>query len=744
MSKNLVIVESPAKAKTISKFLGKDYSVLASMGHVRDLPKSKMGIDVEHSFDPSYLIPVDKKKVITELKSKIKTGTVIWLATDHDREGEAIAWHLIEALKVQKHPLHRILFHEITRPAIEAAIKAPQQLNMDLVNAQQARRILDRLVGYELSPLLWKKVRYGLSAGRVQSVAVRLVVDRERERRAFKSEEYWSIEAQFYPKGEAKSLFKAKLFKKDGKSIDLTNEAQVQAIVRHLDAADFVVSNVEQKEVRKNPAPPFITSTLQQEAARKLRFSVKKTMMLAQQLYEGIQMDHGHHGLITYMRTDSVFLSDLATTAMTKFVRDHFGNEYALDTPRRYKSKKGAQEAHEAIRPVEVMLIPEAVAKYLDKDQARLYELIWKRAVASQMAAAVFDRMAVDIDASKEGYQFRATGQRMAFPGFIKVYVEDSDERTEEDDNDDRLLPELKKDQVVISKEFTPAQHFTQPPPRYTEASLVKKLEAEGIGRPSTYAPTISTVITRGYIQKEEGALAPTDLAEIVTDVLVEHFPNIVDVGFTAKMEGDLDLIAEGEEDWVKFLKEFYGPFHENVEAKTESIKKEDVVNEVTDEICETCGKSMVIKFGRFGKFLSCSDYPQCKTSRPLDQKPEEAAALKELQRKFSDKKCSECGELMEVKRGKYGEFLGCSAYPKCKNIQAIVKFSGVKCPECKDGQLIERRTKKGGRLFWGCNKYPKCKFATWDKPVEGACETCGGLKVEKKDAVVCVTCDKK
>lgn len=741
MSKNLVIVESPAKSKTIEKFLGNDYKVLASMGHVRDLPKSQMGIDIEGGFEPEYLIPADKKKTISELKKNIKSDTVIWLATDHDREGEAIAWHLIEALKISKNPLKRILFHEITKPAIEEAIKNPGALNMDLVNAQQARRVLDRLVGYELSPLLWKKIRYGLSAGRVQSVAVRLVVDRERERDAFNPEEYWSLTAEFYPEGNKKELFKAMLHKKDGKSLKVTSEKESQKILKDLEKAKYIVAKVEEKEVLRHSAPPFITSTLQQEAARKLHMSVKKTMIVAQQLYEGITMGHGHHGLITYMRTDSLSLSVQATTAMKKLIESEYGKEYALAEPRVFKKKKGAQEAHEAIRPVDVTLKPDDIKSYLDKDQFRLYELIWKRAIASQMAPARLERMAVDIQDDKHGYEFRANGQRVTFPGFIKVYVEDVDTPEEAEDNEENRLPLLKVKQVVVEKELVPAQHFTKPPPRYTEASLVKKLESEGIGRPSTYAPTISTIIARGYIEKDGSSLAPTDTADVVTDMLVEHFPTIVDVGFTAGMETDLDRIAEGEEDWRKFMKNFYDPFHKNIESKMESIKKEDVVNVKSDEKCDKCGKPMVIKLGRFGKFFSCSDYPTCKNAKPLEEDPAEKKAMEELQKKLGGKKCSECSSPMEVKKGRYGEFLGCTGYPKCRNMQAIVKFSGVHCPDCKEGQLIERRTKKGGRLFWGCNKYPKCKFASWDKPLEGECKKCGGLRVEKKGEEVCVTC---
>jgi DNA topoisomerase-1 len=741
MSKNLVIVESPAKAKTISKFLDKNYTVLASMGHVRDLPKSKMGIDVEGDFEATYLIPQDKKKTIKELKSKLKSDTTLWLATDHDREGEAIAWHLLQALEVKKQPVHRIAFHEITKSAILEAIANPQTLNQDLINAQQARRILDRLVGYELSPLLWKKIRYGLSAGRVQSVALRLVVERERERNAFKSEEYWSITGTFYPEGSAKEVFTAKLTQHAGKPLTLSDETSARGAEAALKDRKYHVQSVERKEVRRNPAPPFITSTLQQEAARKLHMSVKKTMTLAQQLYEGVDVGEGTQGLITYMRTDSVNLATQATTAMREFIVKQYGKEYALATPRQYKSKKGAQEAHEAVRPVDITLTPDSLKSYLDKDQLRLYELIWKRALASQMEAAVLDRVSVDLQDESSEYTFRATGQTVRFSGFIQLYVEGTDEPAE-DDQAEGLLPQLSEGQAVVADAFDTQQHFTQPPARYTEASLVKRLEAEGIGRPSTYAPTISTILAREYVKKEGTALFPTDVGNVVTDVLVEHFPTIVDVQFTAKMEDDLDNIAEGKEEWHAFLKAFYSPFHANVLEKQKTLKKEEVVTETTDEICELCGKPMIVKLGRYGKFLSCSDYPKCKNARPLEEnKKEDTPEFLELQKKLAGKVCPKCGKPMEVKKGRYGEFLGCTGYPACRQMQPIVKFTGVKCPECKEGQLVERRTRKGARIFYGCNKFPKCKFASWDKPLEGACKQCESLRVQKGDKMVCSKC---
>ena len=601
MSKNLVIVESPAKAKTIEKFLGKDFKVLASMGHVRDLPKSKMGIEIDKGFEPSYMVPADKKKVIKELKSNLKKDTIVWLATDHDREGEAIAWHLIEALKLNGHAQHRILFHEITKPAIQAAIKEPGELNMDLVNAQQARRVLDRLVGYELSPFLWKKIRYGLSAGRVQSVALRLIVDRERAREAFKPEEYWSITGEFYADSHKKETFIAKLHKKEGEALKISSEKESEKVMKDLEKSDFSVTSIEEKEVKRNPSPPFTTSTLQQEAARKLGFSVKKTMIIAQQLYEGITMKHGHHGLITYMRTDSMNLSTQSTSAMKKLIEADYGKEYALDKPREYKKKKGAQEAHEAIRPVDVALKPEDLESQLDKDQMRLYELIWKRALASQMSVAVMERISVDIQDAEHHYEFRANGQRIKFAGFMKVYLEGKDEGDEGESDDENFLPKLEKGQTVYEKEVVPAQHFTQPPPRYTEASLVKKLEAEGVGRPSTYAPTISTIMSRGYVEKEGSALLPTGIGDIVTDVLVKHFTNIVDIGFTANMEEILDRVAEGEEDWRAMLKDFYGPFHELIEQKEKTVSRDEAAQARVLGHDPKTGLEVSVRIARYG-----------------------------------------------------------------------------------------------------------------------------------------------
>lgn len=750
MAENLVIVESPAKAKTISKILGSKYVVRASMGHVRDLPKSKMGIEVENHFKPTYMVPMEKKKVITELKSLLKKGSHLWIATDEDREGEAIGWHLLQALDVdsKKLAVDRIVFHEITEGAIKNALKHPRQIYQDLVDAQQARRVLDRLVGYELSPLLWKKIRYGLSAGRVQSVAVRLIVEREREIRAFKAEEYWTITAQFL---KGKDVFEAQLVKFKSKELKLKNGEDAEKVLKALAKALYKVVKVEEKEVTRNPAPPFTTSTLQQEASRKLGFGVKRTMIIAQQLYEGVDRGKDTTGLITYMRTDSVNLSEVALKQAQEVIAKDFGKEYCLEKPRYYKGRKGAQEAHEAIRPVDLSLKPEDVKDYLDKDQLRLYELIWKRTLACQMKEAKLKALGVDIEAfqgtQSTEYTFRATGQTIEFPGFMRAYVEGFDHPEEELAQQEKLLPALGQNDELDLKKLDPLQHFTKPPARYTEASLVKKLESEGIGRPSTYAPTISTIMTRGYVEKEAKQLKPTDVAEVVNDMLVEHFPNIVDYKFTAEMEESLDLIAEGKKKWEPVIADFYTPFHKNIEMKQDTLKKEDIVNlEKTDEKCEKCGEMMIVKLGRFGKFLSCSNYPKCKNAKPMaggvavQKTPEEL----ELEKKLSGKKCEKCGEPMQVKHGRFGDFLGCSGYPKCRNIQPIVKPTGVKCPKCGKGQMIERHARKTGKVFYGCNQYPKCQNALWDKPTGELCKTCGGLLVMKKDQEMCPECEKQ
>ncbi|MBI5152251.1 type I DNA topoisomerase, partial [Candidatus Peregrinibacteria bacterium] len=621
-------------------------------------------------------------------------------------------------------------------------------IDMFLVDAQQARRVLDRLVGYELSPLLWKKVRYGLSAGRVQSVAVRLVVEKEREILAFKPEEFWTIIGKF--ETPRKEILEAQLTHVNGTSSRENrslNEADAKNILLELDGGIYKVANIEQKDSIRTPPPPFTTSILQQEASRKLGFPVKKTMVVAQQLYEGVEVFGKATGLITYMRTDSMNLAASAVSQAQEIIAKEFGNQYTISSPRIYKSKKHIQEAHEAIRPVDLSITPSSVKAVLTRDQFKLYDLIWKRMLACQMADAVFNQVTVSIVGEKSGaslpYIFTAKGQTIKFAGFLMAYTEGSDNPEEELEKQEKLLPQVENGEALAAREFLPSQNFTRPPARYTEASLVKKLESEGIGRPSTYAPTITTILFRGYVKKDEKHLVPTDLGNVVTDLLVTHFPEVVDYKFTAEMEDVLDEIAEGKRQWQPIVQEFYTPFHRLVAEKQETLNKQDIVSEQTSEICEKCGSPMVIKLGRFGKFLSCANYPKCKNAKPLENTKEAAAAAeitRELEQKFAGKKCDKCGADMVVKKGRYGNFLGCSAYPKCKNIQAIVTFTGVKCPKC-GGQVIERRTRKGGKLFYGCNKYPKCKFATWDKPTGEICAKCNSLIVEKNGKKFCGEC---
>lgn len=732
----LVIVESPAKARTITKFLGRGYTVRASIGHVRDLPKSQLGVDVENNFRPEYITPRDKTKVVAELKKLADKADTIILATDEDREGEAIAWHLLAALKLKTDgdkKIERIVFHEITKTAIEAALKNPRELNRDTIDAQQARRILDRLVGYELSPVIWKKIRYGLSAGRVQSVAVRLIVEREREIEKFDPEEYWSLTANLEtPRGDS---FTAELAKIADQKAVVSSRAAAEKIEMDLKGAEWKVGKVEKKEKRRYPSPPFITSSLQAEASRKLGFSVKKTMMLAQRLYEGA--DAGE-GLITYMRTDSTNLAASAVTSARSLIAQKFGKEFVPGKPWVFKKKaKGAQEAHEAIRPTDPARLPESLQSTLERDQFRLYELIWQRFIACQMAEAVLDQTGVDVEA--KDYIFRATGQIVKFAGFLAVYAPARDSKEEAAADAEKILPEILTNELLQLLQLNSEQHFTKPPARYTEATLVKKLESEGIGRPSTYAPTISTIQVRGYVDKLGRSLRPTDTGKVVNDFLVEHFAKVVDYKFTAKMEEELDEIAMGKLRWNEVLKNFYIPFHKNLVEKEATIKKEDVVNEKTKEVCEKCGEAMVIKLGRFGKFLSCSGYPACKNARPLDD--EQVAENKALTEKIGDKKCPDCSSPLVVKRGRFGAFVGCSGYPKCKFIDKSANKTGIKCPECERGDVVEKFAKKSRKKFWGCDAYPKCKFASWDAPAKEPCPECGALVVLKKDKLTCLKC---
>ncbi len=727
MAKTLVIVESPTKAKTITRFLDGKYKVEASFGHIRDLPSSKMGIDIEHDFEPTYVIPPKSKKRVAELKKLAKDAPEVILATDEDREGEAIAWHLVTALGLKEKDIKRIAFHEITKTAIAKALENPRTLDIHLVDAQQARRVLDRLVGYELSPFLWKKVRRGLSAGRVQSVAVRLIVEREREIQKFKPEEYWSIVATFNKDGQ----FLGRLAKIDGKALDklgIKNEANAKKILADLQNRPAEVLEVTKKEVRRNPAAPFITSTLQQEAARKLGFSAKQTMMYAQQLYEGVEVgEEGSTGLITYMRTDSVNLSDQALESAKQAITEKYGKDYLLPEPRRYASKsKNAQEAHEAIRPTDLVRDPESIKEHLDRNQFRLYDLIWKRTIASQMPEAIFDATSVDTEISGDKkYIFRSTGQIIKFDGFMKVYLEGTDE--EEIESEEGLLPELKQGDKPKVLKIIPNQHFTQPPPRYSDATLIKALEEYGIGRPSTYAPTISTIQDRGYVDKINKKFQPTEMGFIVNDILVEHFPKVVDLEFTAGMEEQLDQIADGNKEWVPVIKEFYKPFHDNLKTKEAEVEKHV---ELLDEKCPESGHPLQIKFGRFGKFICCSNYPECKYKRPM---PEEQKIIDDNKGEICDK----CGKPMIVKFGRFGSFLGCTGYPECKGIKKIQKGTGVACPVCGEGELVERKSKRG--IFYSCSKYPKCKFLLPSKPTGEKCPKSGDLLIyTKNDMIKC------
>ena len=733
MGKNLVIVESPAKAKTINKYLGKDYVVKASVGHVRDLPKSRIAVDVKNDFQPEYEVIRGKGKVITELRKAAKAADKVFLAPDPDREGEAIAWHVASELGVPEENLYRVMFNEITETAVTEAIKNPGKIDIRKVDAQQARRVLDRLVGYQVSPLLWNKVRRGLSAGRVQSVALRLVCEREHEVAAFKPQEYWSVTAHLL--AGTPPPFTAKLSRISGKRLELLSlkdEASTGAVLEGLKGKKFVVSEVSKKEKKQNPVPPFTTSKLQQEAARKLRFTAKKTMMVAQQLYEGLELGaEGSVGLITYMRTDSTRVADEAVKEVREFISGRYGKEYLPAKPPRYASQKKAQEGHEAIRPTSVNRDPDSVKPFLEKDQLSLYRLIWNRFVASQMNPAVLDMTGVDITAEK--YTFRATGTVVKFKGFMAVYTEGKDEEpsdAEADDSETRTLPPLSEGDALTLDRLEPKQHFTQPPPRYTEARLVKELEEKGIGRPSTYASILSTIVDREYVEKLQNAFHSTELGEVVNDLLVQSFPDLFNVEFTAKMEDELDGIEEGTIGWVDAVKDFYGPFEKaliTAQKGMRNVKREETP---TDIACDKCGKMMVIKWGRNGKFLACPGYPDCRNTRELPDKDGEskprAAAVPEV----TDELCPKCGSPMVIKTGRFGKFLACSGYPACKTTKPI--SLGVPCPKGCGGHLSERRTKRG-KPFYGCTNYPKCDFATWNRPIPEKCPKCGSPYLEEK-----------
>ena len=687
-NKNLVIVESPAKAKTIKKYLGSNYAVEASMGHLRDLPKSQMGVDIEHGFEPKYITIRGKGDLVAKLKKQAKNAKKVFLATDPDREGEAISWHLAHILDIDEKSNCRIAFNEITKNAVKNAVKDPRPINRNLVDAQQARRVLDRIVGYEISPILWKKVRKGLSAGRVQSVATRIICDREEEINAFISEEYWSLEALL--KTKQKESFTAKFFGKDGKKIDLKTKTDTDEIKAAVEKSPFYVSTVKRGEKKRNPAPPFTTSTMQQEASKKLGFTAKRTMQAAQQLYEGIEIKgHGSVGLITYMRTDSLRISDEARAQVGEYIVSQYGKQYLPEKGRVYKTKKNAQDAHEAIRPTHMEFMPDEIKDSLSSDQYKLYKLIWERFVAAHMESAVFDTIAADIEAS--GYQFKASGSKIKFEGYMAVYVRhagtnaayqkellklmkasDSKELNEAG----TMLPDLQEGQQLMLEKLTGEQHFTQPPPRYTEATLIKTMEEKGIGRPSTYAPTITTILARGYIEREKKALLPTELGVVINSLMKEYFKEIVDVAFTANMEEKLDKVEDGEENWVELLRTFYGPFDKTLKEAMEQIGDIEIKDEETDIPCEKCGRMMVIKQGRYGKFLACPGFPECRNAKP------------------------------------------------------ILKDTGVACPKC-GGKILEKKSKRGKKYF-GCENNPVCDYMSWDEPTKEKCPKCGGILYKK------------
>lgn len=679
MSKYLVIVESPAKAKTIKKYLGPDYKVIASMGHIRDLPESHLGVDVKNDFKPMYVIKAGKSAFIKEIKADATKADKVFLATDPDREGEAISWHLSHILNIDPDKDCRITFNEITRNAVYNAVMDPRRIDMNLVDAQQARRILDRVVGYEISPVLWKKIRKGLSAGRVQSVTTRIICDRETEIENFVPEEYWSIDTKF--KKDDGQIFSAKYHGRNGKKEKINNKNESDEILTLLKDSDFLVSNVKKSKKKRNPAPPFITSTFQQESSRKLGFSAQKTMMIAQQLYEGVDIgSEGSVGLITYMRTDSVRISDDALEQARDYISKNFGQDYLPSKPRRFKSKSGTQDAHEAIRPSYIERSPESLKSFLSADQYKVYKLIWDRFLASQMEPAIFDTISIEIEGTPKSKNsvvliLRASGSKLVFKGFMTLYLEGTDV---EEDEENQILPDINKNETLALVITVPNQHFTEPPPRYTEASLVKALEENGIGRPSTYAPTINTIINRGYVERNRKQLVPTELGKIVNQLMVANFSDIVNVNFTADMEGKLDKIEEGKIEWKSVLRDFYEPFKETV-RKAESIDRIEMPVEESDEICDKCGKQMVIKMGRFGKFLACPGFPECKNTKPF------------------------------------------------------LEEAGVKCPKCQ-GRVIHRKTKRN-RKYLGCENYPKCDFMTWDMPSDRTCPKCSNFVTQKKKA---------
>ena len=738
----LVIVESPSKATTIKSYLGSNYKVIASKGHVRDLPKSTLGVDIENGFEAHYINIRGKGDLIKEIRKEAKAATKVFLATDPDREGEAISWHLANALGIPEEKTQRVTFNEITKSTVKSAIKAPREIDMNLVNSQQARRILDRIVGYKLSPFLWKTVRSGLSAGRVQSVATRIIVEREEEIRAFVPAEYWTIEAML-DAGEGKT-FAVHFFGDEKGKLDLSNEADAMKVVHAVDGQPFRVSSVKRSTKHKSPAPPFTTSTMQQEASRKLGFQSQRIMRVAQELYEGVNLgaeNGGVQGLITYMRTDSLRISAEAQEAARNFILGKYGNEYCPASPRNYKTKAGAQDAHEAIRPSRVELEPSLIRKSLTPDQYKLYKLIWDRFVSSQMESATLSAVSADFTAS--GYVFRASGYTVTFPGYMAVY-ESTEEASADADERNVRIPPVKEGQMLPSEGITPAKHFTKAPPRYDEASLIKFLEEKGIGRPSTYAPIITTIVTRNYVKRDGKALVPTPLGEVTTKLMIDNFEPVVDYKFTANMESKLDSIAAGTTTMTAVLSDFWKDFEKELEVAEKNIGKGsvEVPAEETDIICEKCGSRMVVKNGRFGKFAACPNYPQCKNTKPLvpvqpaddgEKKPDEKKAVP-----VPDMKCELCGADMVLRTGRYGSFYACSRYPECKFTKQKVKSIGVSCPKC-GGNIVVKQGRNHS-VFYGCDNYPKCDFSSWDMPTAEKCPRCGGMLFRKKgkDLLVC------
>ncbi len=741
MSKSLVIVESPAKAKTISKFLGKDYEVLACKGHIRALPSKPGSVEIGDDIIPKYEILPASRRYLKDISQSLKNAGTVFLATDPDREGEAIAWHLLAALNLEPGSkparkavpeVRRVTFHEITRDAITEAMAHPSQISLSLVDAQQARVVLDYLVGFNLSPFLWKKIRYGLSAGRVQSVALRLICEREKEISAFREQEYWSIVAELTPRTK-NSPFRAQMIEAGGEKLEklsIINQQQAQSILDGLDAADYIVCDVKKREIKRTPPPPFITSTLQQEASRKLGFSTKRTMSVAQKLYEGIDVGSGTTGLITYMRTDSTELAESALKDIHAVIVREYGERFALAKPRVFtKKSKNAQEAHEAIRPTDAGLLPDHIKHALTQDEYKLYTLIWRRAVASQMAQAVIDSVSADISAG-EGTTFRATGSTVRFPGFMQLYSEGRDTQEENEQENESMLPVLEPGQTLDLLGLTPNQHFTQPPPRFTEATLVKALEEYGIGRPSTYASIISILQDREYVRLEKKRFVPADIGMVVSDLLVRHFSKYVDYGFTSYLEDQLDAISRGEAEWKPAVLGFWRPFISLIHTKDQEVKKADVTTEKTEEACPDCGKALVIKLGKYGRFFACSAFPECRYVRPLTNGSAENGDAAQL----SGEVCDTCGAPLLLRQGKYGQFYGCSKYPSCNFIRPLNKpvAVGVKCPDCGVGDILEKKSRRG-KVFFSCSQYPRCTFASWDRPLPEPCPQCSApFLVEK------------